>query len=65
MREKISNWFAGHLGSWAYFVGRCIADGFRDQMDELDEEEHKAAMQQEDEDLGLSGGFPPKDYGKN
>jgi hypothetical protein len=49
MFKKISNYFYGHIGSFAYFVGTCMADGFRDQMDELDEQEHLATQLADDE----------------
>jgi hypothetical protein len=47
MFKKLSNYFYGHIGSLGYFIGTCMADGFRDQMDELDEQEHLAAQNAE------------------
>lgn len=38
--KNIADFLAGPIGSWSYFVGRCIADGFHDRMEEIQEEEH-------------------------
>lgn len=39
--KAIGNYFAGHIGSWSYFIGTCVADGFNDRMADIQEEEDK------------------------
>lgn len=47
MFKKFSDFLAGHIGSWAYFIGTCVADGFNDRMSDIQEEE--ASMPQDGE----------------
>lgn len=37
--KTIEDYIYGFVGSWAYFVGTCVADGFDDRMNAIQEEE--------------------------
>jgi len=65
MLKSLKEFIYGHIGSWSYFVGSCIADGFRDRMDELDEEEILAGQQQDEEWQKVQGGKPDQGHGVN
>jgi hypothetical protein len=39
VRKKLSDAVHGFLGSWAYFLGNCMADGFSDRWAEIQDEE--------------------------
>ena len=38
--RRIRDYFLGHLYDLSYFIGRVVAQGFHDRMEEIAEEEH-------------------------
>lgn len=69
---EIDSWVSGYVGSWAFFIGKCVADGFAERMEERAEEEHMglvceecAAEMELEVEMPLSGSKPVKDHGSN
>ncbi len=63
MFKKIEEHLYGIVGSWAYFIGTCVADGFNDRMSDIQEEE--AGMPQEEGQDPFEIKPPATDNGSN
>lgn len=42
--KTLTDFLAGPIGSFGHFLGRAIADGYLDRMEQIAEEEHGAAQ---------------------
>jgi hypothetical protein len=57
LTEKLSNKVHDFVGSWAYFFGAIMADGFQERMDQIHDQECEACIgpDGDDEDKGPAG----------
>lgn len=51
----------GFVGSWAFYIGSCVADGFNERMNDIQEEE--SGMPQEGEQDPFEVKVPASDSG--
>lgn len=65
--EKLNESLHKHVGSWAYFIGSVIADGYVDRMLEINEESLDEMEAEEAKEIGVDLGAieKPKDFGSN
>lgn len=68
---EIDATIAGYVGNWAFFIGKCVADGFNERMEEIQEGEQmgvvceECATEMELEVETPFGNKPVKDHGSN
>lgn len=64
--KSITNFLAGYIGNWSYFIGTCVADGFNDRMSDIQEEEMNMPQEGEQDPFEVkAAGKPEGNHGAN